>query len=378
MATINSLANETLTHIMELLKEPSTLDWDNLVPEPGRYDTLRAAALVCSRWRDPAQRALFDDVELSNRYPLRAERFLSSPAQPRYRTTSLYAARSMWPTPRPDSSESSHASNDEWLDVARACKTLRMLEIIWGSGNFQASHLAESCLAELKHLGIYAYRIIRDRDARAPAQTRLSFLALRSDMGAGAVLAAVSESSSQTLKKIRLGQKAGERLPTALGPCLLALELEGAGLRLQSFLEFLADATSLESLSMGGLVDYDHESSLPVKTFQACLDALPSTPTLRHLSIGTSDFSFIEHTITKFLEHPSLSLITKLDFPEISSRMLVGRALLVVLMTEACLERGIQWSMGGLEMTLLRANSIASGGEVERDRLARKLAWRGR
>ncbi|KAL8277921.1 hypothetical protein RQP46_009740 [Phenoliferia psychrophenolica] len=75
MATIDSLANETLCKIMGMLKEP-LLEWSLSLP-PGRYNALRAAALVCSRWRDPAQRALYDEVEISDRYPLRAERFFT-------------------------------------------------------------------------------------------------------------------------------------------------------------------------------------------------------------------------------------------------------------------------------------------------------------
>ncbi|KAL8290227.1 hypothetical protein RQP46_003166 [Phenoliferia psychrophenolica] len=50
MATIDSLANETLSDIMEMLKEPSLTVWQNGEGLPtGRYDALRAAALVCSR-----------------------------------------------------------------------------------------------------------------------------------------------------------------------------------------------------------------------------------------------------------------------------------------------------------------------------------------
>ena len=47
-----------------MLKEPQPYgdDEDELV---GRYDALRAAALVCARWRDPAQRVLFAEVALN-------------------------------------------------------------------------------------------------------------------------------------------------------------------------------------------------------------------------------------------------------------------------------------------------------------------------
>ncbi|KAL8291479.1 hypothetical protein RQP46_002457 [Phenoliferia psychrophenolica] len=66
MATIDSLANETLIHIIEYLKSSPLPGWDDtdLEREGDRYEDLRAAALVCSRWRDPAQRALFDEPDL--------------------------------------------------------------------------------------------------------------------------------------------------------------------------------------------------------------------------------------------------------------------------------------------------------------------------
>lgn len=44
-------------------------------------------ALVCRRWRDPAQRVLFLDVKLVN--AVQARTWLVSPARPRYRTRSM-------------------------------------------------------------------------------------------------------------------------------------------------------------------------------------------------------------------------------------------------------------------------------------------------
>lgn len=53
---------------MDMLKEPILADWDSYGSSHlglSHLAALRAAALVCSCWRDPAQRALPDEVYLS-------------------------------------------------------------------------------------------------------------------------------------------------------------------------------------------------------------------------------------------------------------------------------------------------------------------------
>ncbi|KAL8279569.1 hypothetical protein RQP46_008131 [Phenoliferia psychrophenolica] len=50
MATVHSLATETLTRIFELAHDPH------------KPSTMKRAALVCRAWRHPAQRALFQDI----------------------------------------------------------------------------------------------------------------------------------------------------------------------------------------------------------------------------------------------------------------------------------------------------------------------------
>ncbi|KAL8277859.1 hypothetical protein RQP46_009678 [Phenoliferia psychrophenolica] len=89
MATIESLANETLLQILGELKPDRTGPGrsDNWGRQPGRYDALQAAALVCRRWRDPAQQALFQEVELAVHLRLRAEHFLACPARLRHHTS---------------------------------------------------------------------------------------------------------------------------------------------------------------------------------------------------------------------------------------------------------------------------------------------------
>ena len=83
LATIGSLAPETLDEIMRMLRDSFSLSW-NGQPTKGRYDALRAAALVCSRWRVPAQRALFDELVLTHTTSEHTSQFsLASLAQAR-------------------------------------------------------------------------------------------------------------------------------------------------------------------------------------------------------------------------------------------------------------------------------------------------------
>lgn len=50
MATIHSLAPETVCNVFELAHDPH------------KTETMLAASLVCRAWREPAQRALFQDI----------------------------------------------------------------------------------------------------------------------------------------------------------------------------------------------------------------------------------------------------------------------------------------------------------------------------
>ena len=86
MATIGSLAPETLDKIMRMRRDALLLSWNDQ-PTKGRYDGLRAAALVCSRWRVLAQRALFDEVVLTHKASkYTSQLFLASLAQARHHT----------------------------------------------------------------------------------------------------------------------------------------------------------------------------------------------------------------------------------------------------------------------------------------------------
>ncbi|KAL8277887.1 hypothetical protein RQP46_009706 [Phenoliferia psychrophenolica] len=254
MATIDSLANETLAHIMEMLKKPTIITWrDSTSPSPARYDALRAAALVCSRWKDPAQRALFDDVQLDYRYTRRYKRFLASPVQSRYRTRSL-----------------------------------RVLGHSWGAA-------------------------LEVADASMPL-----------------LCPALRESD--------------------VGPHLECLILNAPYQVLQGYIDIFPLFEALKSFSWHS---FDVPNSLriyDVEDLRTILDAFPSPATLLHLSIGIDNFSSLEHIIT-LLGHPTLSLITNLDLPVLPvlpSLAPAEEASVVVAMAQACQDRGIQWSMGGV------------------------------
>ncbi|KAL8291310.1 hypothetical protein RQP46_002288 [Phenoliferia psychrophenolica] len=76
MATIDSLAPELLVEILDL----------------PRYSDILSASLICRRWREPAQRALFQTGSFSSNGDVRTRKarfWLDSPARPRYRTKSL-------------------------------------------------------------------------------------------------------------------------------------------------------------------------------------------------------------------------------------------------------------------------------------------------
>ncbi|KAL8277882.1 hypothetical protein RQP46_009701 [Phenoliferia psychrophenolica] len=320
MATIGSLANETLTQIMEMLKGDTLLTWrDTTSPSPGRYDSLRAAALVCSRWKDPAQRALFDDVELEYRYTRRYRRFLASPAQSRYRTRSLRVLGYGW---------------DVALEVANVCEGLRTLHLFC-AGVIEWTDLARPCFAAgLSSLDLYTAHTFNQYPA----------------------FAAILSASKYTLKLLRLQiYRTDASMPllcptlreSEVGPTLECLILEASFEALQGYIDIFPVFETLKSFSW---YCYDAVPQLranDVKNLRTILDAFPFPATLTHLSIGTDDFSSLEH-ILLLLEHPILALLTKLDFPsfpDFTPSLQVLAA--VALMAKACEDRGIQWSMGG-------------------------------
>ncbi|KAL8281420.1 hypothetical protein RQP46_006104 [Phenoliferia psychrophenolica] len=133
MATIQSLANETLAHIMDMLKGPPR-DWDDTITPRGRYAALLAAALVCSRWRDPAQRALFDQIVIFDSVHIaQSRKLLKSPAWRRYRTRSLCIV--------------GHLDWSQVLEVAEQCNGLCELMSMGGSIPIVWSDLTRPCFS---------------------------------------------------------------------------------------------------------------------------------------------------------------------------------------------------------------------------------------
>ncbi|KAL8290238.1 hypothetical protein RQP46_003177 [Phenoliferia psychrophenolica] len=273
MAPIDSLANETLCKIMSMLKEPSLPLWDagESFP-PGSYDDLRCAALVCSRRRDPAQRALFDTLLIDDSKLVRNENY--------------------W----------------NWL--------------------------SDPCFAGLKHLTILWPEAFNDSAGSARILTmRLESLALwlsgRVPPGPAfiAALFAASSASLQTLhlKLENLGSEISVHTSFHLvGANLRTLILESASDMLEGNFNFVSACTTLEHLVLNWDVDdhfrnrYNYQPSLPFH-IQAILDALPSTPTLRHLSLNFYEPDDLDRIVT-LLNHPALEILAKLELPKMALR----------------------------------------------------------
>ncbi|KAL8277890.1 hypothetical protein RQP46_009709 [Phenoliferia psychrophenolica] len=291
MATIDSLANETLIQIMEMLKDPLLPDSMETLPR-GRYDALRAAALVCSRWREPAQRALFDKVELAYAYPLRSERFLARPMPPRHRTRLLYAKERPW---------------SETVAIAELCGGLRDVRVLGAIGGANLMDFTKPCFADssLDYLRLKFYQMEDDvnlRDALSGVGPRLQTMVI--DPG---------------------------HLPDVFERCLDVFSI----LETVQFFSW-------------NVHNFSHPLKAPdVENLRTILDAFPSPATLRHLSIGTNDFSSLKH-ITEHLVHPTLTLLTNLDLPSLSSSTTAEEASDVAAIAKACEDRGIQWSIGGV------------------------------
>ncbi|KAL8290275.1 hypothetical protein RQP46_003214 [Phenoliferia psychrophenolica] len=112
---------------------------------------------------------------------------------------------------------------------------------------------------------------------------------------------------------------------------------------LESCMDTFPILTSLRSFSF-------HGCGAPVTAkLRPSLDAFPSPATLTHLSIGTTYFSSLDH-ISTLLDHPTLSLLTKVDLPYLPSSTPAKDARYVAAMAKACEDRGIRLSMRGREV----------------------------
>ncbi|KAL8277925.1 hypothetical protein RQP46_009744 [Phenoliferia psychrophenolica] len=99
---------------------------------------------------------------------------------------------------------------------------------------------------------------------------------------------------------------------------------------------------TIRSFSWHGYYSGDPLRASDTANFRTILDAFPSPATLTHLSIDTGDVYSLEH-IVELLGHPTLALLTKIDFPSLPRPTPLRWASAVATMTKACEERGIQW-----------------------------------
>ncbi|KAL8276193.1 hypothetical protein RQP46_011405 [Phenoliferia psychrophenolica] len=321
MATIDSLANEILAKIMDMLKGPSAPGWEEATarlwrPSPGHYDALRAAALVCSRWRDPAQRALFDDVHLPwHGTPLRIQRLRDSPARARFRTRSMSAQQSCAGLEKLVIRE----TLDDQYGVEQQDR--------WDSTGWEV--FAHPCFAGLTHLSIEYPGDFIDPGVipLPPLQFRLSYLALSLCPGEynyniqgvwHALVAALFNASQDTMDTLhlRFGDADGETpvLPvfSVVAPNLLSINLESRNHDVfAGNTSIFAACTSLQRLA---LHDYHEKPKRPTCPLhlKAILDALPSVPTLKNLSLDAKLSETLE-PLVPLLDHPALSLLDRLN-----------------------------------------------------------------
>ncbi|KAL8291531.1 hypothetical protein RQP46_002509 [Phenoliferia psychrophenolica] len=280
---------------MDLLKGPPLPGWDDSNErQKGRYDSLRAAALVCSRWRDPAQRALFDEIHLACAYGMNSTlpNFLASAARSRYRTRSLCARSDSYGFP------------DAWLEMAVECDGLESLDVhddtyykdtrrmSWGD-------LAQPVFQGLKHLGLMFPENFKDpADISRPLPFKLSSLALWLDDGDPASISCASpnfiralcDASLPNLSKLSLRVSnpiSAARFFTSftlLGPQLRTLVLAASRKVFEGHFDIFETLQSLTRLDMNLSWDIVEEPA-GFEFLGAVLDALPSPPTIKHLRI---------------------------------------------------------------------------------------------
>ncbi|KAL8290239.1 hypothetical protein RQP46_003178 [Phenoliferia psychrophenolica] len=145
-----------------------------------------------------------------------------------------------------------------------------------------------------------------------------------------ALLAALFASSSASLQTLhlKLENLGSETLVHTsfhlVGANLRTLILESASDMLEGNFHFVSACTSLEHLTLKWDVDdrfrtrYNYQPSHPFH-IQAILDALPSSPTLRHLSLDFYEPDDLDR-IANLLNHPALGLLAKFDLPRMALR----------------------------------------------------------
>ncbi|KAL8277985.1 hypothetical protein RQP46_009617 [Phenoliferia psychrophenolica] len=339
MATIDSLPNETLDKIMEMLKTPYRADWENRwLDETGRNDMLQSAALVCSRWRDPAQRALFSDVHISSyNHPLRHDRFLAAPAHLRRQTRSLRVI---------------YRDKKRWPEVVEMTGGITQLSVLDEDGG-EMMNWGE--LARLKHLSVMSPEYLEDPvDVKTLLPMRLSSLGLWlvSDTPSFKFIDAILSTSAETLETLHL-RIAGLRSEACLhptlrlvGPRLTTLILDASYDVFDGNEEFLTYFTGLKSLAWHA---HDDEAEFSSAHLLKILAALPSPPTLSSLSLDTNlkymngEDSLTLEELDSIINHPAVTQLVELHLHE--WRAFAERD----AMAQACEDRGIKLIMEEME-----------------------------
>ncbi|KAL8291473.1 hypothetical protein RQP46_002451 [Phenoliferia psychrophenolica] len=362
MATIDNLPNEVLLDILEFLKGPPLLGWDNWDDEYEHwYDDLRAAALVCSRWREPAQRALFDELNIPWTTHPRVPNFLASPARLRCRTRSL----------------SLFVSDDDrpelWLAAAKACtglERLTMLDDMNWSLDYQMEwgEFAHPAFAGLKHLSLMAPENLRDpptTDTPLPFQLLSLSLGLSPDRverdddwdliteTSPLFLRALCAASTSSLRKLHLeATEAGTAklfVPVLrlVGPQLRTLVLEGTDEAFKSHYGIFLTLTSLTRLDMS--FRRSDFTPLGLDFLASILDNLPDPPTLTHLGIKATELP--TEAFSQLLEHRGLAAVKQLVYEEWEGWKRRGEGQVgsngVEATRRVCEERGIRVAIYG-------------------------------
>ncbi|KAL8290162.1 hypothetical protein RQP46_003101 [Phenoliferia psychrophenolica] len=323
MTTIDSLPNETLSKILDLLKgDRPTWSGPPRLPAAGQNDSLRAAALVCQR----------------------AQRIVTSPTRHRFRTGSITTEGE-----RPDA----------WLAVAES--------VVWDV-------LARPCFTDLEHLSFKGPLIFK-----APSNANVSLsMHLRSlAMILGATYAAPQSFADSTRGLITALCSSSRH---SLQNLTLQLRHSSAEELVRDALPFFSEGLTtlvLEAWGYNAFESQTHQSTLfwslktlkfhwfPSQVFRgfdhrylaAVLDALPSPPTLRRLSLSTGPipptFSQIDRyqqlvPLVHLLDHPALSLLDALELPHLPSPHSEAQEPVGILVTiaQACEAHGIKlrWS----------------------------------
>ncbi|KAL8290472.1 hypothetical protein RQP46_002730 [Phenoliferia psychrophenolica] len=284
-------------------------DWDE--PHQARYDALRASSLVCTRWRDPAQRTLFDDVMIPNVLKRRSAAFLASQARSRHPTRSLWGY-----VDRPVK------GIDIW-SVAKGCRGLRWVSLQGEEIGNSWGKLASPCFADVKHLIINSSSHSSNNQPRSALSMRLLSLELHwygdgDNNTSTSMIHSLLKSSKETLHTlhVHLLNEATERDLSAVVPLVASrLRTLVIAARWKDQHPISMDFTTLSSLEDIPLLRLpSHHEGISEVRLGGILDAIPSLPpTLLRLSIGINSRTRLDKFLP-LLHHPALSGLQRLDF----------------------------------------------------------------